>query len=98
MDVVLALKRAMHAYEAGVVTKHAIRLSYTLRRHPEFLAVFPRRQRTAKKPNVPRRTPPPPLPPPTLRAVVAHRLPDPVVTRLRRLVRRSSRPETSVIS
>jgi hypothetical protein len=98
MDVVLGVKRAMHRYEADVVTKHAIRLSYTLRRHPEFLAVFPPRQRKARKPKPRRRTPPPPPPPPpTLRAVIAHRLPDSVVTPLRQLVRRTRAAKTTAL-
>jgi hypothetical protein len=99
MDVVLALKRAMHAYEAAIVSKQAIRLSYTLRRQPEFRAVFVPRKRTARKSKAQRRVPtPPPPPPPTLRAVVAHRLPGSVVTRLRRLVRRSSESTTSAVN
>ncbi len=89
-DVVLALKRAIHRYEAEQVTKHALRLQYTLRRHPEFLEAFTPRQRKAKKPK-PRRAlpPPPPPPPPTLRAVLAHRLPESVAAPLRRVVRRT---------
>jgi hypothetical protein len=94
-DVVLALKRAIHRYEAEEVTKHALRLQYTLRRHPEFLEAFPPRQRKAKKPK-PRRAqaPPPPPPPPTLRAVLAHRLPESVAAPLRRVVRRTRAAQT----
>ncbi len=96
MDVVLALKRAINRYEAALVTKQAIRLRYTLRRDPEFLKAFPPRQRKQRRPKPRRRTPPPP-PPPTLRAVIAHRLPDPVVTRLRQLVRRSGGGKTTAL-
>ena len=71
--------------------------SYTLRRHPEFLEVFPPRQRKAKKPKPRRRTPPPPPPPPTLRAVIAHRLPESVAAPLRQLVRRTRAAKSSAL-
>ena len=94
MDVVLALKRAIHRYDAALVVKQAIRLRYTLRRHPEFLEAFPPRQK-ARKPKPRHSTPPSPPPPPTLRAVIAHRLPESVTAPLRRLVRRAGPARTS---
>jgi 7-cyano-7-deazaguanine synthase in queuosine biosynthesis len=94
-DVVHALKRAIHRYEAEEVTRQALRLRYTLRRHPEFLEAFPPRQRRPSKPKPRRRAAPPPPPPPTLRAVIAHRLPESAAAPLRRLVRRTRAPKTS---
>jgi len=93
-DIVQALLHAIHQYEAAVVTKEAIRLRWTLRRYPEFVEAFPPRQRKPKKP---RHAPPPQPPPPTLRAVIAHRLPDFVAGPLRQLVRRTRGAKSSVL-
>ena len=75
-DVVRALRRAIHRYDAELVKKRAIKLRRFLRRDLEFHAAI------APPGRKPRRRPPPP-PPPTLRAVLAHWLRDPVVNRHR---------------
>ena len=48
-DIVHALSRAIHQYEAAEVTRQALKLRWTLRRYPGFVEAFPPRQRKAKR-------------------------------------------------
>jgi len=74
-DVTVPLRRATRRYDAQLVKRRAMKLRRYLRKDPEF--------RTAFVPKQNRRQPPPLSSPPTMRAVLAHRLPDPVMRRLR---------------
>jgi hypothetical protein len=80
-DVTVPLRRATKRYDAQLVKRRAITLRKYLRKDPEFRAAFALKKRGRKRP------PPPPPPPPTLRAVLTHRLPEPVVKRLRTVAR-----------
>ncbi|MEO7942098.1 MAG: hypothetical protein ABIR34_01725 [Marmoricola sp.] len=92
-DIAVPIKRAIQRHDAEMIKRDAIPLRSLLRKDREFRALFaPRRRRPRPKPAVPAPTPPPPTPPPpTLRALVVHRLPDPVVRRLRGARRMRSR-------